>query len=131
MPAIRIYQTFSVFLHIYTPEEDFLYAGLHVFFDRMTVIKHHEKEEEFMRYLFKKMIRKVEKAHGVGYMPIKYQIMALMSKRQISIPIYLPIGNNVLIKAESYETFKDVKLKVLQEMGINTLRIPEEFFAFF
>jgi len=32
-------------------------------------------------------------------MPIKYQIMALMSKRQISIPIYLPIGNNVLVKA--------------------------------
>lgn len=53
-------------------------------------------------------------------MPIKYQIMALMSKRQISIPIYLPIGSNILVKAESYETFSDIKKKVLDELGVNT-----------
>ena len=64
-------------------------------------------------------------------MPIKYQIMALMSKRQISIPIYLPIGSNILVKAESYETFTDIKKKVLGELGINTNRIPSDFFAFF
>ena len=60
------------------------------------------------------MIRKIEKPHGVGYMPIKYQIMALMSKRQISVPIYFPIGNSALVKVESYQTFGDIKLTALK-----------------
>lgn len=108
-----------------------MYAALHLFFMKISQKKFHEKEEEFLRYLYKKIIRKIEKPHGVGYMPIKYQIMALMSKRQISIPIYLPIGSNILVKAESYETFADIKKKVLEELGINTSRIPPDFFAFF
>jgi hypothetical protein len=44
------------------------------------------------------MIRKILKPYKVGYMPIKYQLMALMSKKQISIPIYFPIGNNITLK---------------------------------
>ncbi len=51
-----------------------------------------------MKYLCKKMIRKILKPYTVGYMPIKYQLMALMSKKQISIPIYFPIGNNITLK---------------------------------
>jgi hypothetical protein len=46
-------------------------------------------------------------------MPIKYQMMALMCKRKISLPIYLPIGSSVLIRVESYETFADIKIKVM------------------
>ncbi len=44
------------------------------------------------------MIRKIESPPIIGYMPIKYQMMALMCKRQISIPVYLPIGNSILIR---------------------------------
>lgn len=46
-------------------------------------------------------------------MPIKYQMMALMCKRKISLPIYLPIGSSVIIRVESYETFADIKIKVM------------------
>lgn len=47
-------------------------------------------------------------------MPIKYQIMALMCKRKISLPVYLPIGSSVLIRVESYETFSDIKARVME-----------------
>ncbi len=40
-------------------------------------------------------------------------MMALMCKRKISLPIYLPIGSSVLIRVESYETFADIKIKVM------------------
>lgn len=41
-------------------------------------------------------------------------MMALMCKRKISIPVYLPIGNSILIRVESYETFADVKQRVIE-----------------
>lgn len=69
------------------------------------------------------MIRKIENPPIIGYMPIKYQMMALMCKRQISIPVYLPIGNSILIRVESYDTFTDIKQKVIDEFGINSRRI--------
>ena len=47
-------------------------------------------------------------------MPIKYQMMALMCKRQISIPVYLPVGNSILIRVESYDTFGDIKKRVIE-----------------
>lgn len=59
------------------------------------------------------MIRKLEKNSEVGYMPIKYQIMALMCKRMISIPIYLSIGSSSHIKVESYETLGDIKIRAM------------------
>lgn len=34
----------------------------------------------------------------MSYMPIKYQMMALMCKRKISLPAYLPAGSNIVIK---------------------------------
>lgn len=64
-------------------------------------------------------------------MPIKYQMMALMCKRQISIPIYLPVGNSILIRVESYDTFADIKQKVIVEFGINIKRFRPEMFKFF
>ncbi len=88
----------SVFLHIYTPDEDFLYAGLSIYFKKLDSKKIIGKQQEFLKYLCKKMIRKILKPYKVGYMPIKYQLMALMSKKQISIPIYFPIGNNITLK---------------------------------
>lgn len=64
-------------------------------------------------------------------MPIKYQLMALMCKRQISIPIYLPVGNSILVRVESYDTFGDIKQRVVQEFGINSNRIRPDMFRFF
>ena len=64
-------------------------------------------------------------------MPIKYQMMALMSKRKISIPVYLPVGNSMLAKVESYETFLDIKLRIMEEFGIDTDRLLPAYFGFF
>ena len=44
------------------------------------------------------MLRMVEKPFTINYMPTKYQMMALMCKRQISVPIYLPVGNSILLR---------------------------------
>ena len=77
------------------------------------------------------MIRKIESPPVIGYMPIKYQMMALMCKRQISIPVYRPIGNSILIRVESYDTFADIKQRVIEEFGINSHRIRPEMFRFF
>lgn len=54
-----------------------------------------------------------------------------MCKRQISIPVYLPVGNSILIRVESYDTFSDIKEKVITEFGINSKRIRPEMFRFF
>lgn len=99
----------AVFLHIYIPEQDFIMAGLYLFYKKLQDNKNSEKEEEYLRYLFKKMLRRIENPPIIGYMPIKYQMMALMCKRQISIPVYLPVGNSILIRVESYDTFTDIK----------------------
>jgi hypothetical protein len=64
-------------------------------------------------------------------MPIKYQMMALMCKRQISIPVYLPVGNSILVRVESYDTFSDIKNKVIAEFGIDVGRLRPEMFRFF
>lgn len=47
-------------------------------------------------------------------MPIKYQLMALMCKRKISMPAYLPIGSSVMIRVESSETFGEIKVRALE-----------------
>jgi hypothetical protein len=76
-------------------------------------------------------LRKVKKKSVVGYLPISYQIMGLMCKRQISIPVYLPTGNSILIKVESYNSFADIKARCLSGFGINGLRYAEELFTFY
>ncbi len=131
LAAIRVYQSLAVFLHIYIPDQDFIFAGLYLFYRRLQDNKNSEKEEEYLRYLFKKMLRRIENPPMIGYMPIKYQMMALMCKRQISIPVYLPVGNSILIKVESYDTFADIKERVIAEFGINSRRIKPEMFRFF
>lgn len=88
----------SVFLHIYTPDNDFLLAALNFFFKKLAENHYTEKQNEYVRYNFKKIIRKLERAVNINYMPIKYQMMALMSKRKISVPVYLPVGNSMLAK---------------------------------
>lgn len=64
-------------------------------------------------------------------MPTKYQIMALMCKRMISIPIYLSVGSSSHVKVQSYETLSDIKTRCLEELGMDAHRIPTEYFTFF
>lgn len=64
-------------------------------------------------------------------MPTKYQIMALMCKRMISIPIYLSVGSSSHVKVESYETLADIKIRCMEELAINVSRIPPDYFTFF
>lgn len=60
LASIRIYQSFAVYLHIYIPDKDFILAGLFIFYKKLEEIKKsNSKEEEYLRYLFKKMIRKI------------------------------------------------------------------------
>lgn len=64
-------------------------------------------------------------------MPIKYQLMALMCKRKITVPVYLSIGNSILLRVESHETMGDIKARAMKELGINTDRLLPDFFTFF
>lgn len=64
-------------------------------------------------------------------MPIKYQIMALMCKRVISVPIYLTVGSSYHVKVESYETLSDIKIRVMEELGIDYHRLNPDYFGFF
>ena len=121
----------AVFLHIYTPDNDFLMAGLNFYFKKLTEKGFSEKQTEYVNYVFKKIMRKVEFSNSISYMPIKYQMMALMCKRQISVPVYLSVGNSILIRVESYETFSEIKTRVLEEFGIDHKRINSEYFTFF
>lgn len=57
------------------------------------------------------------------YMPAQYQMMALMCKRQISMPIFFSVGNSIIVRVESHETFADIKERVLKEVGIDTRRL--------
>lgn len=102
LSSVRVIQTMAVFLHIYSPDNDFLMAGLNFFFKKLTENSFSEKQVEYINYVFKKIIRKMEHTTSICYMPIKYQMMALMCKRQISVPVYLSVGNSILIRVESY-----------------------------
>ena len=57
--SIRIYQSLAVFLHIYLPDCTLLTAGLYVFYQRLHTGKNSDKQEEYLRYLFRKMLRKL------------------------------------------------------------------------
>ena len=131
LASVRILQTMSVFLHIYTPDSDFLLAALNFFFKKLAEDHYTEKQNEYIRYIYKKILRKMERTVSINYMPIKYQMMALMSKRKISVPVYLPVGNSMLAKVESYETFFDIKARIMQEFGIDTERLLPAYFGFF
>lgn len=88
----------AVFLHIYTPDSDFLMAGLNFFLKKLNDKNFSEKQTEYINYVFKKILRKLDYSTQINYMPIKYQMMALMCKRQISVPVYLSVGNSILIR---------------------------------
>jgi len=45
LASIRIFQSIAVFLHIYTPDNEFIMAGLFILFQRLSGEKHSEKEE--------------------------------------------------------------------------------------
>lgn len=131
LASVRILQTMSVFLHIYSPDNDFLLATLNFYFKKLAENHYTQKQNEYARYVFKKIIRKLDRSTNINYMPIKYQLMALMSKRKISVPVYLPVGNSMLAKVESYETFADIKTRIMDEFGINTKRLLPDYFNFF
>lgn len=65
-----------------------------------------------------------------GYLPINYQIMGLMCKRQISIPVYLSAGTSIMVNVEAFHTFADIKETCLREFGVGE-RLGSELFGFF
>lgn len=121
----------AVFLHVYNPDKDLLWATLNMFYWKMQNKKLGSSEAEYLRYVFSIILQKVKKRSVIGYLPISYQIMGLMCKRQISIPVYLPTGNSILVRVESYNTFAEIKSSCMIEFGINRKRFKEEYFTFF
>ena len=97
LSAIRIYQLMTVYLHVFNPELDVLKASLHIFYWKLKGKTLGLTESTYLMYLFSCIVRKVQKRTAVGYLPFSYQIMGLMCKRQISIPVYLPAGTSVLM----------------------------------
>lgn len=69
--------------------------------------------------------------NNVSYLPAQYQMMALMCKRQISMPIFFSVGNSIIVRIESYQTFSDIKEQVLKDVGINPARLHKDLFGFF
>jgi hypothetical protein len=63
-------------------------------------------------------------------MPTQFQLAALMCKWQIPISIYFSIGTSIIIKVESFETLADIKVRVLEEAGINSKRIIPDLIGF-
>ena len=43
LASIRIYQSLAVFLHIYVPDQDFVYAGLFILYKRLQEQKFSDK----------------------------------------------------------------------------------------
>lgn len=73
---------------------------------------------------------KLQKKIVVGYLPISYQVMGLMCKRQISVPVYLCSGTSILVNVESFNSFQDIKKKCLSQFGISS-RFSGDLFSFF
>ena len=63
-------------------------------------------------------------------MPISSQIISLVTKRQTTVFVSLPVGSMILVQVEPHETFGDIKIKVLEGFGINYQRLNPEFFCF-
>jgi hypothetical protein len=97
LSAIRVYQLMTVYLHVFTPQISVIKAVMHVFYWKLKGSKLGSTEHSYLIYLFSHMAKKIEKRTAIGYLPISYQVMGLMCKRQISIPVYLPAGTSILI----------------------------------
>ena len=96
LSAIRIYQLMTIYLHVFKPEEPFLLSAL---YSKMTS-NHNKKEAEYLQYMFPRLLKliKPDFEHNVEYLPAQYQMMALMCKRQISMPIFFSVGNSVIVR---------------------------------
>ncbi len=46
-------------------------------------------------------------------MPVKYQMIALMCRRKITVPVFFPVGDRIFMNIEPYESFGDLKCKIL------------------
>lgn len=125
LSAIRIYQMMTIFLHVFCPEEQYILSALNIFYSKLTSPNHNKKEAEYLQYLFPRLIKILQPdfEHSVSYLPAQYQMMALMCKRMISMPIFFSVGNSIITRVESNQTFGDIKDNVLKEVGINTSRV--------
>ena len=99
----------AVYLHVYNPQVELLKATLHVFYWKLKGKEISKTERSYLTYLFSSIVTKVTKRIIIGYLPSSYQVMGLMCKRQISIPIYLPAGTSILLNIESHNSFADIK----------------------
>ncbi len=129
--CMRIYQTLAVYLHIFLIDKDYLLAAAYIIYEDLLKDIFYKKLTDMMNYCMKKLLRKIESAMQIYYFPVRYQLSALICKKQITVPLYLPIGDYVLFEIESHETLSDIKVRALHRLGVNTDRFPKELFGFY
>ena len=96
---MRAYQAMAVFQHVYSQSPDLLRATLTMLYWRLNESKLPKTERDYVLYLCSLLNRKVQKKVLVGYLPIRDQIVALICRRQITLPVYLPTGSSVVVRA--------------------------------
>ena len=119
LSAVRIYQAIVVFIHAFNPTEQILKSFMHLFYWKLKDKKLGSCEKEYLHYLMGCLVKKINKKGKIGYLPIKYQIMALMCMRQISVPVFLSTGNSIFVYVESFNSFQDIKSQCLEQFGIS------------
>ena len=128
-----MYQMLTIYIHVFKTEEIFLIAALSLLLERSQDPMTYEKAKEYINYIFPRLIREVEQKEHITivYMPIQFQLAALMCKRQIPVSVFFSIGSSVIVKVESFEVLTDIKERICEEAGINYKRINKEIFGFF
>ena len=86
----------AVFLHIYSPDNDFLYAALNFFFKKLAENHYTEKQNEYVRYVFKKIIRRYDVHLNISWSKIASDLIVVRNRshqfiiRSIRIVINIP-----------------------------------------
>lgn len=110
----------TIFIHVFSIDEGYVLAYLACLLERYDDPATYEKIRDYICYIFRRVMRQLlNKDTQVYYMPVQFQLAALMCKRQVPVSVYFSIGNCLIVKVESFECLKDIKPRVLQMVGIN------------
>jgi hypothetical protein len=60
LSAIRIYQLMTIYVHIFKPDDAFIYSALNIFYSKLTIANPNKKENEYLQYLFPRLLKLVE-----------------------------------------------------------------------
>jgi hypothetical protein len=121
--SIRMYQLLVAVVHTFKIKRDICLFLVAVIKKRLRCCDTRLNEEEYLRFLAFYLCHKLEgKGKPIQYQPLRNQLACLIFLRKIQIPCYLPAGHHVLVHVEPFETFSDIKAKVIECFGIGAHR---------